>query len=439
MRKIKKQMATAAVALVFAATSLLPVDAAGGQITADMSTKIPVIRVAVPTKMAVSVNEFEMGDAGSQVTSGTFTMKNMSETPVNVKVTSTATVGADVTLASTKAAIATSTDSSMWLAAVAAVNDNSGTLEYTTNTDKTVASLAGTEDNVTTFGTKDASNQSKAVQDFYLQAATAQVYKGITGAEVTAEKTSGTAKIGGADFYELEAVTLTSDDAAGVAKAAEENDIYMGAAPVGGTPSTLTKVAKGTATADITFMSGNKAYKLKDDTPTAAGSLDNTKLYIYIDSATTANGDAAAFRYIGKLSESKSGWSSTADLTGITLKYDITAISTATYTKAAGADGSGLTYGYKKAGPSVAFTSAGSITISGLASGQTVTAVTITYTKDGNSSTENLLGNSNMTWTNNNTSGTMKQGWLDYLDGCGNVTLNVSLSGNVNKTATASF
>ena len=79
-------------------------------------------------------------------------MQNKSEIPVNVKVTSKATVGADTTLVSTKKAAEDSTDTAkpaMWLAAVAAVKDNAGTLEYTTATDKTVAGLVGTEDNIT--------------------------------------------------------------------------------------------------------------------------------------------------------------------------------------------------------------------------------------------------------------------------------------------------
>jgi len=345
--KTKKRAASAAaLSAVLAVQSLIPVSAAGGTIGADMSTKSPVIRVSVPTKMAVSVNEFEMGDEGSQVTSDKFTMKNLSEVPVNVKVTSTATVGATVAMASTKAAAKASTDKTnpaMWLAAVAAVDAG----EYATGSDTTVKALTGTEYNVTTFGAKKADdNTSTAVQNFYLQAATGAAYKGITGAEVDAAKT----EIGnGADFYELTAVTPATDDAAGVAKLAETQDVYIAAGTVvGGTPQALTKIAKGTASASITgwTASASKAFTMAN-APTQGSALDNTKTYLYIDTATTAAGDAAEFRYIGALSEAKSGWSTT-ELSAVSIAYDIVAISGTAYTAVAGDDGSKLVYGYQK-------------------------------------------------------------------------------------------
>lgn len=400
MRKSKKALSVMAVSAILTAQSVMSVAAAGGAIDAEMSTKSPVLRVDVPTKMAVSVNEFEMGDAGSQVTSAAFTMKNLSEIPVTVKVTSKATVGADIVMAADKETAKDSTDTAkpvMWLAAVAAVKDNSGTLEYATGTDKTVAGLAGTEANITAFGAKDATaNTSTVNQQFYLQAATAATYKGITGAEVTAEKTAATATIGGADFYELTAVTPATDDAAGVNTLAATQDIYVakGGAPVGGTPQALTKVAKGgtLGTSDWT-ASTSKAYKLAD-TPTAAASLDATKIYLYIDSATTAAGDAAAFRYIGALSGAKSGWSTT-DLTAINIKYDITAISTSAYTEVAKADGSGLTYGYKA--PAVA-ASRISVDATGL---MTMAGVNNTNWKGGVvvlNGTEYAIGGASGTW-----------------------------------------
>lgn len=346
MKRSKKAVSAAALSAILAAQAVMSVAAAGGSIDVDMSTKSPILRVEVPTKMAVSVNEFEMGDAGSQITSAAFTMKNLSEIPVTVKVSSEATVDAATALVSTKQAAVDSTDATkpaMWLAAVAAVADNSGTLEYATGTDKTVAGLAGTEANISAFGTKDATtNKSTVNQTFYLQAATTATYKGITGNEVDAAATD----IGGADFYELTGVTPATDDAAGATKLAETQDIYIGTVPTSGAPAALKKVAKGgtVASGDWT-ASTTKAYTIAD-APTASDSLNNTKLYLYIDSATTALGDAAAFRYIGALSGAKSGWSTT-DLSAIAITYDITAISAAAYTDVAKADGSGLTYGYK--------------------------------------------------------------------------------------------
>lgn len=342
MKRSKKAVSAAALSAILAAQAVMSVAAAGGSIDVDMSTKSPILRVEVPTKMAVSVNEFEMGDAGSQITSAAFTMKNLSEIPVTVKVSSEATVDAATALVSTKQAAVDSTDATkpaMWLAAVAAVADNSGTLEYATGTDKTVAGLAGTEANISAFGTKDATTNTSTVnQTFYLQAATAATYKGITGTEVDAAK----ADIGGTDFYKLTEIA-SATDAATTAAAAATKDVYMGPAPATGTPSTLTKIEKGTAAGSITFS--GKVYEIAA-TPTATASLVNTDMYLYIDSATAAAGDAAAFRYIGALSGAKSGWSTT-DLSAIAITYDITAISAKAYTEVAKADGSGLTYGYK--------------------------------------------------------------------------------------------
>lgn len=338
-----KKLATATVAsAIIAAQAVMQVAAAGGTIDADMSTKIPVLRVAVPTKMAVSVNEFQMADAGSQVYSDEFTMKNLSEIPVSVKVTSTATLGTGVTLVGTRAEAETSTDAdnpAMWLTAVAAVAKTGNTLEYAAGDDKTVGALAGTEANATAFTTGDSG--STAVQNFYLQKAEDATYKGIVGAEAE--------DIGGADFYELTSLDNDDDNAAGAAALAEEKDIYIAStAPVAGTPQALTKIAKGTAAADITWSAGNVAYSIAAAPSADATDVANAaKLYLYVDSATEAAGDEAAFRYAGALSSAKTSWSSANDLKGIEIVYDITGIPSPTYDEIAGTDGSNLTYGYK--------------------------------------------------------------------------------------------
>ncbi len=322
-RKWKKAATAAMAGAIMAAQALMPVSAAGGSIDADMSTKTPVIRVVVPTQMAVAVNEFEMGDTGSQVTSEEFTMKNVSEIPVNVKVTSTATLGTGVTLVSTKAAAKESTDEespAMWLAAAAAVADNSGTLEYLGGdaADKTAGALTGSEANVTAFATKDGA--STAVQDFYLGAATSATYKAIIGTDA--------ADIGeGADFYKMTSGTITDQDT--LDAALEAQDVYTAAAaPVAGTGQALTRIAKG---ATATHAAGTQYYTMAAAPETyATVAADGTGVYLYIDTATTAAGDAAAFRYAGALSSAKSGWSTT-DLSAITINYDITGVTTSAY------------------------------------------------------------------------------------------------------------
>lgn len=333
-RKWKKASAVALTGVLLASQALM-VSAAGGEIDADMSTKTPILRVVVPTEMAVAVNEFEMGD-NSQVTSGEFTMKNVSEIPVNVNVTSTATLNSVVTLVSTKKAAQDSTDAAnpaMWLAAVAAVKDNGGTLEYVGGdaTDKTVGALTGTEANATAFETKDS--VSKAVQDFYLGAATSAQYKAIVGTDAE--------KIGeGADFYKLSPATY-SDDAA-LNTALETQDVYkVTTAPTAGTAQTVTKIAKGT-----TSTKGTDSYYIMATAPEnyATVKADSSGVYLYIDGATapTGGGDAAAFRYAGALSTAKTGWSNT-ELVSVKIKYDITAVNTSVYDAMKG----DLVYGYK--------------------------------------------------------------------------------------------
>ncbi len=339
-RKWKKATSATVAGAIIAAQALMQVSAAGGTINAEMSTKSPILRVQVPTKMAVAVNEFEMGDTGSQVSSDKFDMKNLSEIPVNVKVTSTAELGANVALVSTREAAQSSTDTAkpaMWLAAVAAVNN---TPEYATGTDKTIGGVTGSEDNATAFGAKDTNNKSKAVQSFYLQAATAAQYKAAIG--------DATGDIGaGADFYALTEISGLTDAASATAAAADK-DIYVikdGTAPSGTTAVAIAKIDAGaTVGAGDWTDNTSKAYSVAA-APTAFATVaaDSSGIYLYVDSATTATGDAASFRYAGALSTAKSGWSSTDDLKGIEIKYDITGISATAY----GDVEDDLTYGFK--------------------------------------------------------------------------------------------
>lgn len=425
-RKWQKVATTAVTGALLASQTLIPVMAAGGTIDADMSTKTPVIRVVVPTALAVSINEFEMGDT-SQITSKEFDMTNVSEIPVNVKITSKATLGTNVTLVSKKADAKESTDTTkpaMWLAAVAAVAKNGTTLEYVGGdaADKTVGALAGTEDNVTVFTTGD--NGSVAVQDFYLAAATAATYKGIIGSE--------TEDIGnGADYYKLTELTVTGDNAAGVAALAATQDVYIAtAAPVAGTPVALTKVAKGTAEGSITWTgSQDKAYSI-DAAPTAYATVaaDSTNAYLYIDSATTATGDAAAFRYAGALSSAKSGWS-TDDLSAIAIQYDITGITTSSYDEM-----EGLVYGYKAAveDSKISITATGLMTIEGL-TGANYQSGKVTL--DG---TDYQIGASAGSWTETVTAPAKYQfstNWTNNIKGK-SITVSILLKDGTNITET---
>ena len=140
---------------------------------------------------------------------------------------------------------------------------------------------------------------------------------------------------------------LLSEAAALPAYATEE--MALGGAPAAGAGQAITKVAKGTAAASITGWTAttSKAYTIAatptsyDDATAAAAAA---KIYLYIDSATApSSGDKAAFRYAGGLSTAKSGWTSTDDLKGIEIKYDIAGISATVYDDVK----DDLTYGFK--------------------------------------------------------------------------------------------
>ena len=86
--KFKKVMSAAVVGAIIAAQTLMPVAAAGGSIESELTTKTPIIRVQVPTTMAIAVDQFDTAGTGSQIFSEEFGMQNKSEIPVKVSVES---------------------------------------------------------------------------------------------------------------------------------------------------------------------------------------------------------------------------------------------------------------------------------------------------------------------------------------------------------------
>lgn len=194
--------------------------------------------------------------------------------------------------------------------------------------------------------------------------------------------------------------------------------VGSGTQVVSGTEATVAKTVAGTPT--------NFATTVKDK----EGSSTGEKVYAYEEKADATTWKAINISMTGAVSEK----AITADTTAPTVDV--------TWSYAKAADGASVDTADQtdySAGPSVVFTNAGAITVSSLASGQTVTGVNIAYTKDGSQQTEDLLNNQNVTWNEAKTSGTMNSNWTDYLSGCGSVTLTVTFSGNVTKTATATF
>lgn len=227
-------------------------------------------------------------------------------------------------------------------------------------------------------------------------------------------KVKTTASSGGKDIALATSSTPGSGDAA---------ELYLGlkvgdeTKVISATEQTVTKTVAGTA--------GNFTTIVKDK----EGSTTGEKEYVYEAKADATTWKAMNISMTGAVSEKAIAADTTAPTVNVTWEY----------AKAAeGATAATDAVDYID-GPSVAFTSAGAITVSGLASGQTVTSVSIAYTKDGSQQTEELINNPNVTWNANKTSGTMNSNWTDYLQGCGSVTLTVTLSGNVTKTASATF
>lgn len=337
MRKNKKLVSTV-VTGALVATMAMPVMAESGHVDVDLTTKTAVLRVQVPTSMNVAVNQFEMGDTGSQIYSNAFEMENKSEIPVKVNVTSTASVKSGHKLLDTKAAAeASTTAGEAWMAVAAQTSDG----KYIEG-GKGIADLSEADDNVTSF------INEKTNQTFYLEKSGTMAYKLLNANESAAD-------IEYAEFYELTAETISGgDDAAKQAALnalVKDNDVYVAAAAAADGQA-LTKVAKGSTTEHP--YSGTEVYYTAATEATAKGSITASNLYVYGDGTTSSNTAAttvkAAFRYIGKLSEAQESWSK-EDISKIVVSYDILGVKQSQYDEIAGVTAgttSALTYGLYK-------------------------------------------------------------------------------------------
>ena len=343
-----------------ATTMAVPVMAAdGGNIDAPVTTKTAVIRVQVPTKMDISVNQFEMGDGGSQIYSTPFDMINRSEIPVKISVTSTAELKATTKLVGTKAdAESSKTEGEVWMAVAAETAADS----YADGAATAIKDLTDENKNVTSFvqGTDADAAKGTANQTFYMDKSGTMKYKLLNSNEAAAD-------IEYAQFYELTLQTVAGADA--LAALIAENDVYV-AAGAAADGQDLTKEAKGTA---HTYDAGEKYYTAALEA-TAKGDVDSTKLYVY------GNGDAAtdgvaAFRYIGKLSGAQETWTKD-DITKVSIKYDILGVQESKYNDVKADCVYGLYAAVK--GPQVSITENGLITVSSLTAENNFKSLTIT-------------------------------------------------------------
>ncbi|HBN55434.1 MAG TPA: hypothetical protein DD414_01545 [Lachnospiraceae bacterium] len=320
------------------ATMAMPVMAAdGGTVDVDVTTKTGILRVEVPTTLAVAVDQFETSDTGSQVYSEEFKIANKSEVNVKVNVTSTATLGSNVTLAAKRAdvAAATGANGTAWLAVAASLD---GT-DYEASSDLSKLNEAST--NVTTFA--KVGTATTAAQTFYLKKGTANsaAYKLLVP---SADGKNN--DVSYAQFYKLTALTTQPTDDATLQTAVNASDVYVVlTANAGNDGETVTKIEKGTTVANSTFA-GTNTYYTAANAATPVADLKAADIYAYGELTKESAGADAAFRYIGALSSNKEVWDS-ADVSKISIAYTIQGLPQSTY-DAALADADPINYGLYK-------------------------------------------------------------------------------------------
>lgn len=322
-----KKLLSMLTAGALAVTMVMPVMAAddGDDFNVSVGTKTGVVRVQVPTSMAIAVDQFEITHTGTQITAGEFNMTNKSEMDVKVTITSTATPGTGVNLVSTAKAAEDSTGADAWLGVAAKTNDGSGnsgkeyddlkTGDATTSKVEEFWELSDANANVTSF----AADTKKAEQTFYLAKGTgsATYNLAVPDAATQAEKTF-------AKFYELTAdANVTDGDTLKTEVAAK--DVYaVLTADIAKDGASVTKIAKGTAETSIPAYDSNSTYyTAADDASTPA----TGKKYVYASMAT--DGGKAGFTYIGKLG-GKETWTGT-DIGVINVAYKIAGVTGTRY------------------------------------------------------------------------------------------------------------
>ncbi len=330
--KAKRFLSTAVAGAFVAAQMAMPVMAAdGGEVDVDVTTKTAVIRVEVPTSMAVAVDQFMMANPGTQISSTEFEMENKSAVDVKVTVESTAVLGTATKLVATKEGATNSVKAGeAWIgvAAQTAAGDYDDVTTDTSDpnadtpvadTPETIATLTESNANVVTFvqGTDADAAKGKATQVFYLQKGAGTVAYTMLNANEDASK------INYAQFYELTAKTVADQDALDALIAAD--NVYVATAAAADTQS-LTLVERG----DSHTQAAGEVYYTAAETATAKDSLDASKLYVYGGTANADTDGKAAFRYIGALSGGQESWSNT-DISKVTIKYDIVGVTASKY------------------------------------------------------------------------------------------------------------
>lgn len=368
--KTKRFLSTVVAGALVAAQMAMPVMAAdGGQVDVDVTTKTGVLRVEVPTTMAIAVDQFEITQAGAQIASGEFDMTNKSEMAVKVTVASTVDLDTAVKLVAAKEDAEQSAGSEAWLAVAAKTAASSYDDASTADDTENYWDLSETNGNVTTF----AADTKKAEQTYYLEKAAG------TAEYALAVPKNNEASVSYAQFYELTAIATQPTDDDGLQAEVDKADVYVVVTANNGKDGeAVTKIAKGETVASGTYAAANTYYTAAD---AASASVTDGKLYVY--ASMNADGGKAGFTYVGKLSNAKDTWTKD-DIKKVSIAYTITGVTASKFDEVKDDCTYGL-YADKPAGPQVSITEDAYITITGLTADQNYKSLAIEH-KDGTTS-----------------------------------------------------
>lgn len=342
----KKLLSTVVASALVATTMAMPVMAAdGGSVDVEVTTKTGVLRVKVPTTLAVAVDQFEIGNTGAQIASDDFEMVNLSEMDVKVGITSTVTLGTDISLASGKD---TTKGDEAWLAVAAMTGADSYDISDTAGVTEKAWDLTEANENVTTFGAS-----MSAEQTFYLakSAGSAEYKMAVAGAD---GKVSQQAY---AQFYKLTDIATQPVDDPTLQAEVDKADVYYVETTSIGDEAVLKKIPKGTANVaggTDKWVTGTTYYTAAE-TATSTDTMDSTTANAkYVYAAMNADGGAAGFTYVGKLSKDRETWTAD-DIKKINIAYTLTGVTGTNYD----AVKNDCTYGYYRpadAAPSISTT-----------------------------------------------------------------------------------
>ncbi len=432
----KKRFMSVVLASALVATMAVPAMADSGTVPVDVGDKEAVLRVQLPTKLTVDVDPLEMMDEGSQIYSQEFQMTNKSEVPVKVSVNSVATKVSGVKVVASKLG-ASANASSVWLAAAAQTNYGVYDDVRTVSPAETIKTLSDGNSNVATFSGTDAGTTASASQNFYLNRSGDPdgdpiIYSMLSGNDKEYKEMY-------TQIYELEELTAISnnDD---LQVSVNETDVYTVLSENVSTNEKIkdahpTKILRNATcvSGDATqngYVSENKYYKLGAKQPVTNGAVTLVAGKYYLHGETTGNGDVAAFRYIGCLSDKPGDDWSSAKIPSIAINYDIKGVKGTTYTERQpycvyGLEGS---TSVNAAGPKVTLNS-DTVRITGLPEGvdldwdePVMLVASATEQVDLNNETD-------LEWVNGTGEYTIKLGssWIDWLGGR-NVTVTATLT-----------